>query len=80
MMPLLQLTKPPALYAVNQRGCHTPQSRFGRPGDVVIMTFCHPKWRFRKRKKVWMRWSITGINKYSEIGNVSAVKMESVIQ
>lgn len=25
-------------------------------------------------------WHITGINKYSEIGNVSAVKMESVIQ
>lgn len=24
--------------------------------------------------------SVTGINKYSEIGNVSAVKMESVIQ
>ena len=23
---------------------------------------------------------VTGINKYSEIGNVSAVKMESVIQ
>ena len=24
--------------------------------------------------------AVTGINKYSEIGNVSAVKMESVIQ
>lgn len=24
--------------------------------------------------------NVTGINKYSEIGNVSAVKMESVIQ
>ena len=24
--------------------------------------------------------TVTGINKYSEIGNVSAVKMESVIQ
>ena len=26
------------------------------------------------------RTGVTGINKYSEIGNVSAVKMESVIQ
>ena len=26
------------------------------------------------------RIAVTGINKYSEIGNVSAVKMESVIQ
>ena len=25
-------------------------------------------------------YAVTGINKYSEIGNVSAVKMESVIQ
>ena len=49
-MPLLQLTKHPALYAAGQRGCQTPQSRLGRPGDAVIMTFCYPKWRFRKRK------------------------------
>ena len=27
-----------------------------------------------------LRSGVTGINKYSEIGNVSAVKMESVIQ
>ena len=51
-MPLLQLTKHPALYEASQRGCQTPQSRLGRPGDVVIMTFCHPKWRFRKRKYI----------------------------
>ena len=50
MMPLLQLTKHPALYAANQRECQTLQSRLGRPGDAVIMTFCHPKWRFCKRK------------------------------
>ena len=51
-MPLLQLTKHSALYVAGQRGCQTPQSRLGRPGDAVIMTFCHPKWRFRKRKYI----------------------------
>ena len=31
--------------------------------------------------EIWLRsLVVTGINKYSEIGNVSAVKMESVIQ
>ena len=52
MMPLLQLTKHPALYEASQRGCQTPQSRLGRLSDDVIMTFCHPKWRFCKRKYI----------------------------
>lgn len=43
-----------------------------------------PCYKLYKTENMWtfleLETFVTGINKYSEIGNVSAVKMESVIQ
>lgn len=52
------------------------------PSLMMPTSNCWTSHSRNKERKQRLQTSInvTGINKYSEIGNVSAVKMESVIQ
>lgn len=63
--------------AANKTARLIKNARFRYDASIEQVLFDPAKGRDQGRI---MQLAVTGINKYSEIGNVSAVKMESVIQ